>query len=193
MTDRQPAQPTDEQLMRLIVKEDPDALAILINRHGGTAFSLALRIIKDRGRAAETTQEAFLACWRGGGAYRSTRGTVRSWLLAIVRNRSIDAVRYEHSRPQLVESGLIFNDEPSADHVEAQVLANEVQREMRVQLDLLPAEQLCVIDLAYFQGFSHAEIAERLCLPLGTVKGRIRLAHKRLLDGLGPDACPTAT
>ena len=181
----------DEDLMTLVERRDPDAFAILYDRHGGAAYSLAHRIVGDPSVAEDVTQEAFLSVWRSGARFDATRGSVRNWTLGIVRNRSIDALRrLAGSAPKLdLDDDGVLETQPSGELTEGEAIRRETARTVRGALRDLPAEQSEVIGLAYFGGFSHSEIAEMLGMPLGTVKGRMRLGLEKirvsLAEGLG--------
>jgi RNA polymerase sigma-70 factor (ECF subfamily) len=172
----------DEDLMPLVERKDPSAFELVYDRHGGAAYSLAYRIVGDRGTAEDVTQEAFLSLWRSGARYDRARGSVRTWLLGVVRNRAIDALRREATRAPTVELQLerLPDQGPYTELTDAEALRQEAAREVRGALRMLPADQLKVIELAYFGGLSHSEIAEALGMPLGTVKGRMRLAMEKI-------------
>jgi RNA polymerase sigma-70 factor (ECF subfamily) len=171
----------DEELMDLVREGDTRAFEIVFDRHGGVAFSLAYRMCGRRALAEDIVQEAFLSLWRTGARYDRTRGSVRSWVLSAVHNRAIDAFRRESIR----EGKTIADDGLSERIEEPMRTADEVERrdeasQIRSAMDTLPEEQRRVIELAYFGGFSHSEIAELLALPAGTVKGRMRLGLSKL-------------
>jgi RNA polymerase sigma-70 factor (ECF subfamily) len=172
----------DEDLMPLVERKDPSAFEVVYDRHGGAAYSLAYRIVGDRGTAEDVTQEAFLSLWRSGARYDRARGSVRTWLLGVVRNRAIDALRREATRAPTVELELerLPDQGPYTELTDVEALRQEAAREVRGALRMLPADQLKVIELAYFAGLSHSEIAEALGMPLGTVKGRMRLAMEKI-------------
>jgi RNA polymerase sigma-70 factor, ECF subfamily len=188
----------DEDLMTLVERRDPDAFAILYDRHGGAAYSLAHRIVGDPSVAEDVTQEAFLSLWRSGARFDPARGSVRTWTLGIVRNRSIDALRrLAGSAPKLdLDDEGVLETQPAGELTEGEAIRRETARTVRGALRDLPAEQSEVIGLAYFGGFSHSEIAEMLGMPLGTVKGRMRLGLEKirvsLAEGLGIDGSPEA-
>jgi len=181
----------DEDLMTLVERRDADAFAVLYDRHGGAAYSLAYRIVGDAAVAEDATQEAFLSMWRSGTRFDRARGSVRSWTLGIVRNRSIDALRrMAGSAPKLdFDDDAALDAEPAAELTDSEAIRRETARSVRGALRQLPAEQSEVIGLAYFGGFTHSEIAEMLGMPLGTVKGRMRLGLEKirntLAEGLG--------
>jgi RNA polymerase sigma-70 factor, ECF subfamily len=172
----------DEELMPWIAKKDPEAFEVFYDRHGGAGYSLAYRIIGERTAAEDCIQEAFISIWRSGARYDRTRGSVRSWTLSIVRNRAIDALRSKAGKaPRLTfDDDAILESRPAVEHTEAEVLAAETAGEVRGALSHLPDDQSKVIELAYFGGFSQSEIAGMLNLPLGTVKGRMRLGLEKI-------------
>jgi RNA polymerase sigma-70 factor (ECF subfamily) len=172
----------DEDLMPLVERKDPAAFEIVYDRHGGAAFSLAYRIVGDRLVAEEVTQEAFLSVWRSGARFDRTRGSVRTWLLGVVRNRAIDVLRRESGRAPTVslELDAVPEQESRFEPTDAEALRRETTREVRGALAHLPEDQVQVVQLAYFGGLSHTEIAEVLGMPLGTVKGRMRLAMEKM-------------
>jgi RNA polymerase sigma-70 factor (ECF subfamily) len=172
----------DEELMPWIAKKDPEAFEVFYDRHGGAAYSLAYRILGDRTGAEDCIQEAFISIWRSGARFDRTRGSVRSWTLSIVRNRAIDALRSKAGKaPKLTfDDDAILEARPAEEHTEAEVLAQETADEIRGALLQLPGEQSKVIELAYFGGFSQSEIAGMLNVPLGTVKGRMRLGLEKI-------------
>jgi RNA polymerase sigma-70 factor, ECF subfamily len=172
----------DEELMPLIGQQDADAFEVLYDRHGGIAYSLAYRIVGERGAAEDVTQEAFVSIWRSGGRYDRTRGSVRSWTLGIVRNKAIDALRAGAGRaPKLAfDDDSVLEQHESGDRTDREALRRETAGEVRAALGELPGEQSKVIQLAYFGGFSQTEIARMLDVPLGTVKGRMRLGLEKI-------------
>jgi RNA polymerase sigma-70 factor (ECF subfamily) len=172
----------DEDLMVLVERKDADAFAILYDRHGGAAYSLAHRIVGDQAIAEDVTQEAFLSVWRSGARFDATRGSVRSWTLGIVRNRAIDALRRaSSSAPKLdLDDEALLEGHPAEQLTDSEAIRRETSRRVRGALRELPDEQSEVIGLAYFGGFTHSEIAEMLGMPLGTVKGRMRLGLEKI-------------
>jgi len=172
----------DEELMPLIGAKDPEAFAVFYDRHGGVAYSLAYRIVGERGAAEDVTQEAFISVWRSGARYDRARGSVRSWMLSIVRNRGIDALRSRAGKaPKLTfDDDEILEQRPAAERTEEEAMRRETATEVRGALGELPGEQAKVLELAYFGGFSQSEIARMLGVPLGTVKGRMRLGLEKI-------------
>ncbi len=171
---------SDEELIRRVARLDSGAFATLYDRHNGAAFSLARRILGASG-SEDAVQEAFLNLWRSARRYDEGRGSVRLWLLGMVRNRSIDAVRSRavHERRRIGVEG-IENRFPARDSTEEQVIGAERSAAARAALERLPAEQRQVLELAYYGGWTQLEIAERLGLPVGTVKARTRLGLDKL-------------
>ncbi len=175
----------DEELMVLVKRADPAAFAVVYERHATAAFSLAYRMVGTRAAAEDVVQEAFLALWRGSGRYDITRGSVRTWVLGIVHHRAIDALRRSvvHDRRRASDEGLEERFE-TGERTDVEVARRDEAETVRSALRQLPAEQARVIELAYFGGFTHTEIAEALGQPLGTVKGRMRLGLTKLRAGL---------
>jgi RNA polymerase sigma-70 factor (ECF subfamily) len=159
------------------------ALEALYEEYHRQALGLALRVLGNMGEAEEVVQEAFLAAWRAGHTYDSSRGSTRTWILTLVRNRAIDAVRARQRRP--VQPLDDTHDPPDSADVPLQAALNVDAARVAEALYKLPPEQRAVIELAYSSGLSHTEIAARLNLPMGTVKGRIRLGLDRLRQALG--------
>jgi RNA polymerase sigma-70 factor (ECF subfamily) len=174
---------SDEELLRRLQARDSRALEALYDRYSRLAFGLALRVLGDRDQAEDVVQDAYLALWRAAGTYQAERGAVRTWLLTIVRNRAIDRLRCRAATSD-VESLEAVLSAPEAD-VWAQVSRQLLREEIVGALGQLPPEQRRVVELAYFGGFSHAEIANITTLPLGTVKGRMRMALQKLRGALG--------
>ena len=165
------------------------AFEIIFDRHGNAAFSLAYRMCGRRAMAEDVVQEAFLSLWRSGARYDRARGSVRSWVLSTVHNRAIDALR-----AGVVREGRNVADDGIAERLEAperteiEVARRDEAVQIRAALEELPTDQRHVLELAYFGGFSQTEIAEMLAVPLGTVKGRMRLGLTKLRIALGdPD------
>jgi RNA polymerase sigma-70 factor (ECF subfamily) len=181
----------DEDLMALVERKDAGAFEILYDRHGGAAYSLAHRIVGDPEAAEDVTQEAFLSIWRSGARFDPARGSVRSWTLGVVRNRSIDTLRRQAGKaPKLdYDDDAALAAQPSGELTESEAIRRETARRVRGAMRDLPEEQSEVIGLAYFGGFTHSEIAQMLSMPLGTVKGRMRLGLEKirlsLAEGLG--------
>jgi RNA polymerase sigma-70 factor, ECF subfamily len=172
----------DEELMPWIGRKDAEAFEVFYDRHGGAAFSLAYRILGDRTAAEDCIQEAFISIWRSGGKFDATRGSVRGWTLSVVRNRAIDALRSKAGKaPKLTfDDDAILEARPAEERTEDEAMRHETATEVRGAISQLPGEQSKVIEMAYFGGFSQSEIAGMLNLPLGTVKGRMRLGLEKI-------------
>jgi len=178
-------QASDEALIAAIQGRDVVALELLYERHRVLAYSLALRSLASESDAEDVVQEAFLNVWRAALTYKPERSTARSWILSIVHHRAIDKLRGRKSRvqPVALEEGM---NVPDSANVWREVANNLNGEDVRIALQTLPAEQRETIELAYFQGYTHTQISEMMHVPLGTVKGRMRIGlHKlkTLLEG----------
>jgi RNA polymerase sigma-70 factor (ECF subfamily) len=179
----------DEDLMQLVRRADPDAFAVVYERHSGSAYALAYRMTGTRGAAEDVTQEAFISVWRSGARFDRNRGSVRTWVLGIVHHRAIDALRRGkvRDRPRVEDENAAEKLE-APENTELEVARRDEAATVRRAMEVLPSEQVQVIELAYFGGFTHTEIADMLDTPVGTVKGRMRLGLKKLRDELGSGA-----
>lgn len=177
----------DEELMQLVKRGDPRAFELVYERHSGAAFSLAYRMCGNRAAAEDVTQESFVAIWRSGARYDRARGSVRTWVLGIVHNRAIDSLRRSvvHDRRRASDEGIEERFE-AKERTEVEAARRDEARSVRELIDELPAEQSRVIQLAYFGGFTHTEIAEMLKTPIGTVKGRMRLGLEKMRARMEP-------
>jgi RNA polymerase sigma-70 factor, ECF subfamily len=158
----------DEDLISMVEAADAEAFTTLYDRHSRAAFSLA--------------QDAFLKVWRSASSYRAERGSVRTWILSIVHNRGIDQIRSHASRRRTQDKIEASAPRSQPSEAFAQTWRNSQRDQIREALDTLPPEQLKILELAYFSGYTHVEISELLRLPLGTVKGRMRLGLKKIRD-----------
>ena len=176
----------DEELMQLVRRGEAEAFEVVYERHCGVSFSLAYRMCGARAAAEDVVQEAFLSLWRSNARYDRTRGSVRTWVLGIVHNRAIDSLRRSvvHDRRRASDEGIEERFE-ARDRTDVEVARRDEAQEIRGALRTLPAEQSRVIELAYFGGFTHTEIAAILDAPIGTVKGRMRLGLEKLRAQLG--------
>jgi RNA polymerase sigma-70 factor, ECF subfamily len=175
--------------MALVHDGDARAFAVIFDRHADSAFSLAYRMCGRRSMAEDVVQDAFLSLWRSGSRYDQQRGSVRSWVLSVVRNRAIDAFRRDTVRTgkDVADEG-ISERMPAGERTDEEAERRETADQIHLALEELPAEQRQVIELAYFGGFSHSQIAEMLKVPTGTVKGRMRLGLTKMRMMLGDRA-----
>jgi RNA polymerase sigma-70 factor, ECF subfamily len=176
----------DEDVMQLVRRGDARAFEIIYERHSAAAFSLAYRMMGTRSGAEDVTQDAFLSLWRSGARYDRARGSVRTWVLGIVHHRAIDALRRAtvHDRRRSSDEGIEERFE-APERTDVEAARREEAGTVRSALSSLPADQCQVIELAYFGGFTHTEIAEMLEAPVGTIKGRMRLGLKKMRAQLG--------
>jgi RNA polymerase sigma-70 factor, ECF subfamily len=176
----------DEDVMQLVRRGDARAFEIVYERHSAAAFSLAYRMMGTRSGAEDVTQDAFLSLWRSGARYDRARGSVRTWVLGIVHNRAIDALRRAtvHDRRRAGDEGIEERFE-APERTDVEAARREEAGTVRGALSTLPADQRQVIELAYFGGFTHTEIADMLDAPVGTIKGRMRLGLKKMRAQLG--------
>jgi RNA polymerase sigma-70 factor, ECF subfamily len=179
----------DEELMPWIARKDAEAFEVFYDRHGGASFSLAYRILGDRTAAEDCVQEAFISIWKSGARFDRARGSVRSWTLSIVRNRAIDALRSKAGKaPKLTfDDDAILESRPAEERTDEEAMRHETADEVRGAISNLPGEQSKVVQLAYFGGFSQSEIAGMLNVPLGTVKGRMRLGLEKIRGELAEE------
>lgn len=176
---------TDEQLISAICEGEEWAMEVLYERHSRYAYALAYRVLHDTSAAEDVVQEAFLSVWRKASSYQRQHGSVHSWIQAIVHHRAIDTLRTPAYREQQWAKGPYTTEneqEPASEQADVweQAWHSEQHRAIRSVLAQLPTEQRFVIEQAYFGGYTHAEIAERWHIPLGTVKGRMRLGLQKM-------------
>ncbi len=171
---------SDEDLISFVKNDEPEAFAALYDRHSRAAYHVAYRMMGERQAAEDLVQEAFLKIWRGAGSYRVEKGSVRTWILSIVHNRGIDQLRTRASRRRMQEKieASAARSEPSEAFAES--WRNTRRDQVREALKVLPPEQLKILELSYFSGYTHVEIAGLLNIPLGTVKGRMRLGLQKM-------------
>ncbi len=171
----------DEELMQLVGEDDSAAFAIVYERHTEAACALAFRMCGRRAIAEDVVQEAFLSLWRGAASYDPLRGSVRTWVLGIVHHRAIDALRrgVVQDRGRVSDEGIDEQLE-AAERTDQEVGRRDEAREVRAALEDLPPEQSRVIELAYYGGLTHSEIAAMLDTPVGTIKGRMRLGLQKM-------------
>jgi len=179
----------DLELAEALAAGQVDALAELYDRYGQLAYSVALRVLGDTGRAEDVVQDAFLKLWHSANRFDARRGSLRTWVITAVRNRSIDYLR-GRSAHERQEREIPLDAEARGEGSDPwrEVAAAMERAVIREALACLPAEQRQAVELAYFAGYSHREIAEMIRVPLSTVKGRMRLALEKMhsyLQGRG--------
>jgi RNA polymerase sigma-70 factor (ECF subfamily) len=171
----------DTRMLDLLTRAEPEGIEMLYDKYSGLAYTLAFRVLNDAGAAEDVVQEAFLSIWRRASTYRSDRGSLRTWVCSIVHHRALDRLRGRSGRAR---------QDVALEHAPVEAtsvsdtwdrVAEELQRdEVRVALGNLSMEQRETIELAYFGGYSQTEISDLMRVPLGTVKGRTRLALRKL-------------
>lgn len=174
----------DQVAVERMARGESEGLAELYDRHARLIFSLALRIVRDQGDAEDVVQEVFSQVWRQAARFDLTRGNVAAWLVTLSRTRAIDLLRRRQARPALATSEPTVeppDESPGPDvQMEWQTRATEVRR----ALEMLPLLQRAAVELAFFDGLTHAEIADQLEVPLGTVKTRVRQGLLKMRDSL---------
>ncbi len=177
-----PGDPPDEQVIAALAARDLAALAALYDRYGRIGYALAYRILGESEGAEDVVHDAFLAAWRGAPGYRRDRGNVRGWLLSIVHHRAIDVLRRKTAfRPAPLEAA---EDRPDEADTAGEAVRNLERAGVREALVALPAAQRKTIELAYFGGYTQVELAEIMGVPLGTVKGRMRIGLQKMRRAL---------
>jgi RNA polymerase sigma factor (sigma-70 family) len=172
-------EPSDEQVLEAVGRGDDDALGVLYDRFGRLAFRLAFRILRDRALAEDAVQEAFLAVWRSADAYKRERAKPSTWILTVVHRRAVDIVRREQSRRG---EPLEVAPEPAAGPADEDAVLRDRRAAVQAALTELPGEQRQALELAYYGGLTQSELAERLGVPLGTVKSRMFAGLGRLRE-----------
>ena len=185
-TARSDADRTDRAWMDRLAGGDLGALDLLYEQYGAMAFSIAYRITGDRSAAEDVVQDAFLGAWRNAGRYADARGSVRTWLLSIVHHRAIDAIRRRRPTVELPDSETALPDTLTLPDAWGEVEVRLDREAVQVALTSISNVQREAIELAYFGGLTQTEIAERTGVPLGTVKGRLRLGLQGLRAVLVP-------
>lgn len=180
----------ERRILERMAAGDGDALRELYDLHGRAVYSLAVRILRSQPDAEDIVQEVFVQAWRQAARYDATRGTVVGWLLMQAKSRSIDRLRARKARPEQADDAQ--RPEPVDTGVSADVQVVRVEQAQRVKeaLERLPVLQKTALELAYYEGLTHVEIAEQLEQPLGTVKTRIRQGLLKLRDALGGTGMP---
>jgi RNA polymerase sigma factor (sigma-70 family) len=177
-------EPSDEQVLEAVGRGDDDALGVLYDRFGRLAYRLAFRILRDRALAEDAVQEAFLAVWRSADAYKRERAKPSTWILTVVHRRAVDLVRREQIRRG---EPLEVAPEPSVGAVDEDAMLRDRRAAVQKALTELPGEQRQALELAYYGGLTQSELAERLGVPLGTVKSRMFAGLGRLRELLADD------
>jgi RNA polymerase sigma-70 factor, ECF subfamily len=174
---------TDEELLAAISTGDERALADLYDRFGRVAYGLALRVVRDPALAQDAVQDAFLAAWRTAASFDRRRGKAQTWVLTLVHRRAVDLVRREDRR----RAEQLADDAPAAASagIDEEAALREQRRTVQAALARLPPDQREALELAYYGGLTQAELADRLGIPLGTVKSRVFAGLARLRDLLG--------
>lgn len=175
----------DRDALTRMARGEHDALADFYDRHARGVFSLAMRIVRDQRDAEEVVQDVFAQAWRQSGRYAAGRGSVVAWLMTLTRSRALDRLRGRRARPDATADSAPIIDmfdrtAPADEQLESSARAAEV----RAALDGLPFLQRIAIELAFYEGLTHPEIASRLEQPLGTVKTRIRQGLLKLRQQL---------
>ena len=175
---------SDEALVALVARGEEDALAELYDRVGGIAYSLALRVLRDRALAEDAVQEAFLAVWRSAARFVPDRARAQSWILTLVHRRAVDLVRREATRRT---EPLDDTDRPAGEAADQPTWLRYERERVQKALRTLPDQQRELIELAYYGGFTQSQLADRVGVPLGTVKSRMFTGLSRLGELLRDD------
>jgi RNA polymerase sigma-70 factor, ECF subfamily len=175
----------ERRMLERMAAGDGDALRELYDTHARAVYSLAVRILRSQSDAEDIVQEVFVQAWRQATRYDASRGTVAGWLLMQAKSRSIDRLRARRARPEQSEEARGSEPVDASDAADIQIVRGEQAARVRQALDELPALQKTALELAYYEGLTHVEIAEQLEQPLGTVKTRIRQGLLKLRQALG--------
>lgn len=178
--------------MRGVQADEPQAFEELYERYAGRALGLAIRMCANRAYAEEAVQDAFLGVWRARAQYAASRGAVRPWVFALVRNRCIDTHRRYGRGDRLRAPEARLRNVAASNSVENDAVQAAERATLRDSVDQLPGPQREAIMLAYYEGLTHAEIAQCLRLPLGTVKGRMRLGLTKIAAAIAAPSPPRA-
>src|SRR5271170_1104329 len=178
----------DAALLAKVEQGNQEAMAGLFDRYSGMVYSVALRVLKDTGQAEDVMQDIFIQIWKKPSAFVSGRGSLGAWLVVVARNRAIDSLRRRRPTDSVEDVVLA-----AATDLAAEAERNTLMEKVRVYLHQLPLEQRKSVEMAYFEGMSHSEIAEKTGDPLGTVKTRIRLALIGLRKAMQAKAIPEQT
>jgi RNA polymerase sigma-70 factor (ECF subfamily) len=176
---------SDAEIVERLHRRDPQALAELYDRYGRLAYSLIFRVVRDAAIAEDLVQETFLRVWNRAQGFDTAKGSLGPWLLAVARNRAIDYLRSASGRMRNALE-LEESEHPSSFmDLEKEILRSDRARRVKEAMDKLAPHQRQVIELAYFEGLSQSEMAEKMGQPLGTVKTWVRTALKILREDLG--------
>jgi RNA polymerase sigma-70 factor (ECF subfamily) len=175
---------SDPDLAAGLVAGEIDAMDVLFTRYSRLAYSLALRILGDPARAEDVVQDAFVRVWKRASSFDPQRGSLRTWLLTVVRNCAIDNLRGSSHEREELELQIDVRAEGEGSNPWREVSQSLERQAVRDALRVLPGEQRQAIELAYYGGYSQQEIARMVEVPLGTVKGRTRLALEKLCSYL---------
>ena len=187
MTDRTPRRDpitehlSDHGLLALVARGDRDAFARLYDLYAAPAYSLALRVVRDRDLAADVVQEAFLAIWNQASKFDSSRGQPSTWILTVTHHKAVDTVRREERRRADAMDEVRETPDSSAP-VEDQAWQGVAREQVRAAMSKLPDPHREVLELAYFAGYTQSQLAERLAVPIGTVKSRTFAAMSSLRE-----------
>ncbi len=162
---------SDDLLLQRVKDKDQQAMAVIFDRYGGMVYSVALRVLKDPGQAEDLMQDILFQVWKQPNSFVSGRGSLGAWLAVVTRNRAVDVLRRRRPTDPVNEVVLVSNT-----NLASEVERNSMMEKVRIVLNGLPAEQQKSVEMAFFEGMTHAEIAARTGDPLGTVKTRIRAA-----------------
>lgn len=174
----------DDELMAEVTAGSTGAFGELFDRYCDRAYRVALAVCHDDGRAQDAVQEGFLSVWKSRDSYRQQQGTVAAWLLTVVRHRAIDIARSDGRRSARQDTDDQLEARPAPSDVSESVIRRDECDRLQATVAMLPDVQAEVITLAFYGQLSHTEIAAQLCLPPGTVKGRMRLGLHKLRAGL---------
>jgi len=184
------AVPSDQDLVDRLRQRDPQALAELYDRYGRQAYSLILRVVRDTAIAEDLVQETILRVWNRVQALDSERGSLGAWLMTVARNRAIDYLRSTAGRERNSLDVEETNHPALFCDMEPNLLASDKTRRVKAAMEKLSQNQRTAMELAYFEGLSQTEMAERMGQPLGTIKTWVRTALKSLRDELGVAVAP---
>ncbi len=167
---------SEEELVSALKRNERNAFEFLYDHYSGALFNIISKTLKDEEKAADVLQESFLKIWKNIASYNPEKGRLFTWIMNIARNGAIDAVRAEGRKPAMndIEDTAVLNEKDTYDD------SQTVSSEMKAIVEMLRPERKILIDMAYFQGYTHEEISEELSIPLGTVKSRIRTALQEL-------------